>query len=89
LFQCCSIHTYSNQDAANDDNDDDSNGDKGKEGALQLWKHLPTVHIAKYNLDGLIPEDYPTMFAKQPSPLPPVGGDNNDDEDDDGGQLCE
>jgi len=37
--------------------------------ASPLHKHLPTVHHAEYNLDGLIPEDCPTTNAKQPSPF--------------------
>ena len=35
-----------------------------------LGKHLPAVIDASYNLDSLIPEDSPTTFANQPSPLP-------------------
>ena len=66
-----------------------THGDDGKDGASsssKLRNHLPTVHLAEYDLDGLIPEDCPTTFAKQPSPLPPVGGDDEDDDDDDGGR---
>ena len=37
--------------------------------ASPLHKHLPTIHHADYNLDGLIPEDCPTTNAKQPSPF--------------------
>jgi len=59
-----------------------SSNDNGNSGS-NLRNHLPTVHLAEYDLDGLIPEDCPTTFAKQPSPLPPVGGDDDDDDDDD------
>ena len=59
-----------------------SSNDNGN-GGSKLRNHLPTVHLAEYNLDGLIPEDCPTTFAKQPSPLPPIGGDNDNDNDDD------
>ena len=45
-----------------DDNDDDDDGNT-------LRKYLPTVHHADYNLDGLISEDCPTTYAKQPSPF--------------------
>ena len=44
--------------------------------ASPLHKHLPTVHHADYNLDGLIPEDCPTTNAKQPSPF-----DEGDDDE--------
>ena len=45
----------------------DANGDDGGDGgASKLWNHLPTVLLAEYDLDGLIPEDCPTTFAKQP-----------------------
>jgi hypothetical protein len=69
-----------------------SSNDNGNGGGSKLRNHLPTVHLAEYDLDGLIPEDCPTTFAKQPSPLPPVGGDDevddeDDDEDDDGQKL--
>jgi hypothetical protein len=38
--------------------------------------HLPTVVDASYDLHNLIPEDSPTTFANQPSPLPSVEQDN-------------
>jgi hypothetical protein len=81
------LNPYSNHDVANDDNNNDNNGNEGGEGASQLWKHLPTVHIADYNLERLIPKDNPMPFAKQLLALPPVSGDNNDDNNDDGRQL--
>lgn len=48
-----------------------NNGEKNNdsEGCNTLQKHLPIVHHATYNLDGLISEDCPTTNAKQPSPF--------------------
>ena len=36
----------------------------------KLHAHLPTVHHAHYDLDGLVPENCPTSDAEQPSPFP-------------------
>jgi hypothetical protein len=40
--------------------------------SARLRNHLPTIVDASYNLDNLIPENSPTTFANQPSPLPSV-----------------
>ena len=58
--------------------DDDESGNT-------LRKYLPVVHHADYNLDGLISEDCPTTYAKQPSPF--VGTSSSSDEEEENERM--
>jgi hypothetical protein len=46
--------------------------------SARLIKHLPTIVDASYDLDNLIPENSPTTFANQPSPLSSVEQEQRD-----------
>ena len=61
-----------------DYNDDD-------DGNNTVGKYLPTVHHADYNLDGLISEDCPTTYAKQPSPF--VGTSSSSEEEEENERM--